>query len=121
MLLDLFDWISSGDVVLENLELKEDALNSFNVPFSVKKGSNYLYSNTLMKIGFIGKIQLKIPWKNLKGQPVIVIVHNVYIVAQPQYSYAEVPNWFTIFFLLTDSSTTVNVNDSLLSKQRKQS
>lgn len=36
--------------MLNNLELKGDALNNFNLPFSVKKG-------------FIGKLVLKVPWK----------------------------------------------------------
>eukprot|EP01114_Cavostelium_apophysatum_P004048 TRINITY_DN1418_c0_g1_i1.p1 TRINITY_DN1418_c0_g1~~TRINITY_DN1418_c0_g1_i1.p1 ORF type:complete len:3212 (-),score=1062.70 TRINITY_DN1418_c0_g1_i1:26-9661(-) len=68
--------IWGGDVILENLELKEEALNSLNLPFGVKKG-------------FLGKLKLKVPWKNLKSQPVIVLIENVFLVAQPDYSYAE--------------------------------
>jgi len=68
--------IWSGDVVLENLEIREDALNQLNVPFGIKKG-------------FLGKLRLKVPWKNLKSQPVIVVVENVYLIAQPDYSFSE--------------------------------
>jgi len=68
--------IWNGDVVLENLEIKEDALNQLNVPFGIKKG-------------FLGKLRLKVPWKNLKSQPVIVVVENVYLVAQPDYGFSE--------------------------------
>jgi hypothetical protein len=63
--------------VLKNLELKEEALNSFNLPFAVKKG-------------FVGNITLKVPWKALKSQPVIVLLENVFVLATPDYSYAEV-------------------------------
>jgi len=65
-----------GNVVLENLEIKEEALDAFNIPFRVKKG-------------FIGKLSLVVPWKNLKSKPVIVIIENVFLLAQPQYNYAE--------------------------------
>ena len=38
--------LRKGDVRLESLELKEEALNSFNLPFGVKKGTTYsLVSN----------------------------------------------------------------------------
>ncbi|KYQ89086.1 vacuolar protein sorting-associated protein 13 family protein [Tieghemostelium lacteum] len=63
--------IWSGNVSLENLELKKRALEKFNLPFTIKEG-------------FLGKLSLKIPWNNLKTEPVIVIVENLYIVASPK-------------------------------------
>ncbi|EFA76521.1 hypothetical protein PPL_10289 [Heterostelium album PN500] len=64
--------IWSGDVTLENLELKKRALENFNnLPFTVKEG-------------FLGKLSIKIPWNNLKTEPVIIIIDKLYIVATPK-------------------------------------
>eukprot|EP00026_Physarum_polycephalum_P000021 Phypoly_transcript_00021.p1 GENE.Phypoly_transcript_00021~~Phypoly_transcript_00021.p1 ORF type:complete len:3252 (+),score=335.79 Phypoly_transcript_00021:281-10036(+) len=62
--------IWSGNASLENLELAESALEYLNLPFTVKKG-------------FLGKLTLKIPWHNLKGEPVIVKCDNVFAIASP--------------------------------------
>ncbi|GAM25179.1 hypothetical protein SAMD00019534_083540 [Acytostelium subglobosum LB1] len=64
--------IWSGNVSLENLELKKRALQNFNnLPFSVKEG-------------FLGKLSIKIPWNNLKTEPVIIIIDRLYVVATPK-------------------------------------
>jgi hypothetical protein len=42
--------VFSGNVVLNNLELKGEALHAFNLPFHVVKG-------------FIGKLRLIVPWQ----------------------------------------------------------
>ncbi|KAF2072652.1 hypothetical protein CYY_006031 [Polysphondylium violaceum] len=65
--------IWSGNVSLENLELKKNALEKFNLPFTIKEG-------------FLGKLSLKIPWNNLKTEPVIVVIDNLYITAVPKSS-----------------------------------
>jgi vacuolar protein sorting-associated protein 13A/C len=83
-------------VVLENLEIKAEALNSLNLPFAIKKGKKRAScvplnrDLTISLQGFLGKLRLKVPWKNLKSQAVIVQLDNVFILAQPEYSYAEV-------------------------------
>jgi vacuolar protein sorting-associated protein 13A/C len=81
-----------GDVVFENLELKESALDEFNLPFTIRRGKyfNLIFQFIINLPGFIGKMKLLIPWKNLKNEPVIVLFENIFILAIPQYRYAEV-------------------------------
>ncbi|KAN0042732.1 hypothetical protein ACTA71_012655 [Dictyostelium dimigraforme] len=73
--------IFGGSVQLQNLELKEDALANLpiNLPITVKKG-------------FLGKLDLKVPWKDLKSKPVIINIDCIYALAVPQtqnYKYDE--------------------------------
>ncbi|XP_029725509.1 intermembrane lipid transfer protein Vps13 isoform X2 [Aedes albopictus] len=62
--------IWGGDVVLNNLILKQSALKELDLPVST------LY-------GHLGKLVLKIPWKNLYSAPVEAIVDKLYILAVP--------------------------------------
>lgn len=59
-----------GDVVLKDLKLKAEALNSLQLPVTVKAG-------------FVGTITLKVPWKGLGKEPVIVLIDRVFILAHP--------------------------------------
>ncbi|KAK9766018.1 Vacuolar protein sorting-associated protein 13 [Basidiobolus ranarum] len=59
-----------GDVVLRNLKLKKEALDKFNLPINVVEG-------------YLGELTCKIPWHNLKNQPVRVYINNVYLLATP--------------------------------------
>ncbi|CAL1397515.1 unnamed protein product [Linum trigynum] len=59
-----------GDVVLKDLKLKAEALNSLKLPVTVKAG-------------FVGTITLKVPWKGLGKEPVIVLIDRVFILAHP--------------------------------------
>ncbi|GAV71650.1 DUF946 domain-containing protein/DUF1162 domain-containing protein/Chorein_N domain-containing protein [Cephalotus follicularis] len=59
-----------GDVVLKDLRLKAEALNSLKLPVTVKAG-------------FVGTITLKVPWKSLGKEPVIVLIDRVFILAHP--------------------------------------
>ncbi|KAK8704101.1 hypothetical protein V6N13_047734 [Hibiscus sabdariffa] len=59
-----------GDVVLKDLKLKAEALNSLNLPVAVKAG-------------FVGTITLKFPWKSLGNEPVIVLIDRVFVIAHP--------------------------------------
>ncbi|XP_040944166.1 uncharacterized protein [Gossypium hirsutum] len=59
-----------GDVVLKDLKLKAEALNSLNLPVAVKAG-------------FVGTITLKVPWKSLGNEPVIVLIDRVFVLAHP--------------------------------------
>ncbi|WOL14400.1 hypothetical protein Cni_G23180 [Canna indica] len=60
----------NGDVVLKDLNLKAEALNSLRLP-------------VIVKAGFIGTITLKVPWKSLGKEPVIVLIDRVYVLAHP--------------------------------------
>uniref|UniRef100_UPI0037E99E70 intermembrane lipid transfer protein VPS13C n=1 Tax=Semicossyphus pulcher TaxID=241346 RepID=UPI0037E99E70 len=62
--------IWGGNVVLENLKVKENALSEFDVPFKVKAGQ-------------IGKLTLKIPWKNLYNDAVVATLEGLYLLVVP--------------------------------------
>ncbi|XP_055538544.1 intermembrane lipid transfer protein Vps13 isoform X2 [Wyeomyia smithii] len=62
--------IWGGDVVLNNLILKQSALKELDLPVST------VY-------GHLGKLVLKIPWKNLYSAPVEAIVDKLYLLAVP--------------------------------------
>lgn len=57
-------------MVLKNLEIKENALSELDVPFKVK-------------VGHIGSLTLKIPWKNLYTQPVEAVLEEIYLLIVP--------------------------------------
>ncbi|KAJ8645273.1 hypothetical protein MRB53_007021 [Persea americana] len=60
----------NGDVVLKDLRLKAEALNSLKLP-------------VIVKAGFIGTITLKVPWKGLGKEPVIVLIDRLFLLAHP--------------------------------------
>ncbi|CAB4012282.1 vacuolar sorting-associated 13A-like, partial [Paramuricea clavata] len=62
--------IWGGDVKLENLVLKENALDELDLPVKVLRGH-------------LGQLILKIPWKNLYLEPVVAKVDGVYLLARP--------------------------------------
>ncbi|CAL1529954.1 unnamed protein product, partial [Lymnaea stagnalis] len=59
-----------GDVVLSNLNLKESALDELDLPVKIKAGH-------------IGKLTLKIPWKNLYTEAVVAQIEGIYALAVP--------------------------------------
>ena len=63
--------LGAGDVILENLELKSDALDELDLPVTVRGGS-------------LGKLRLKIPWKNLKSQPAVINIERLFILVGPK-------------------------------------
>ncbi|XP_062855375.1 vacuolar protein sorting-associated protein 13A isoform X2 [Trichomycterus rosablanca] len=65
--------IWGGDAVLRNLEIKENALSQLDIPFKVKAGH-------------IGRLELKIPWKNLYTQSVEATLDEVYLLIVPTAS-----------------------------------
>nr|XP_039248521.1 vacuolar protein sorting-associated protein 13C-like isoform X1 [Styela clava] len=65
--------IWGGDAVLENLHVKGDALKDLDLPVTIKSG-------------FIGKLTLKIPWKNLYKDAVEATLDGLYILAVPNNS-----------------------------------
>uniref|UniRef100_A0A3P8WHN6 Vacuolar protein sorting 13 homolog A n=1 Tax=Cynoglossus semilaevis TaxID=244447 RepID=A0A3P8WHN6_CYNSE len=65
--------IWGGDAILTNLEIKENALSELDIPFKVRAGH-------------IGKLELKIPWKNLYTQSVEATLDGVYLLIVPTAS-----------------------------------
>ncbi|KAL7343935.1 hypothetical protein BJY59DRAFT_711306 [Rhodotorula toruloides] len=70
--------IWSGDVKLRNLRLKKEALDKFRLPVDVVEG-------------YLGDLTLSIPWSNLSGKPVRVLIENVYLLAVPTDSSKATP------------------------------
>ncbi|XP_077329347.1 intermembrane lipid transfer protein VPS13C isoform X3 [Lithobates pipiens] len=62
--------IWGGNVSLENLRIRENALSELDVPFKVKAG-------------LIEKLTLKIPWKNLYGDAVVAKLEGLYLLVVP--------------------------------------
>uniref|UniRef100_A0AAQ4Q6C5 Vacuolar protein sorting 13 homolog C n=2 Tax=Gasterosteus aculeatus aculeatus TaxID=481459 RepID=A0AAQ4Q6C5_GASAC len=69
--------IWGGNVVLENLKVKENALSELDVPFKVKAGQ-------------IGKLTLKIPWKNLYSDAVVATLDGLYLLVVPGATGSQV-------------------------------
>lgn len=61
---------SSGKVELENLPLKKDALRHLGLPIEVKAG-------------FIGKVQLQVPVRQIRSAPWLIAIEKLYLVAAP--------------------------------------
>ncbi|XP_059141648.1 intermembrane lipid transfer protein VPS13A-like [Physella acuta] len=59
-----------GDVVLNKLNLKENALDDMDLPIKIKAGH-------------IEKLTLKIPWKNLYSEAVVAQIEGVYALVVP--------------------------------------
>ncbi|KGL81364.1 Vacuolar protein sorting-associated protein 13C, partial [Tinamus guttatus] len=59
-----------GNVALDNLQIKENALSELDIPFKVK-------------VGQIDKLTLKIPWKNLYGEAVVATLEGLYLLIVP--------------------------------------
>lgn len=55
---------------MENLPLKKNALRHLGLPIEIK-------------YGFIGKVKLQIPVRQIKSAPWIIIIEKLYIVATP--------------------------------------
>ncbi|NXX88954.1 VP13C protein, partial [Centropus bengalensis] len=62
--------IWGGNVALDNLQIKENALSELDVPFKIK-------------VGQIDKLTLKIPWKNLYGEAVVATLEGLYLLVVP--------------------------------------
>ncbi|XP_078056333.1 intermembrane lipid transfer protein VPS13C isoform X4 [Mustelus asterias] len=65
--------IWGGNVVLDNLKVKENALNDLDVPFKIKAGQ-------------IDKLTLKIPWKNLYSEAVVATLDGLNLLVVPEGS-----------------------------------
>ncbi|KAJ2952417.1 hypothetical protein O0L34_g6723 [Tuta absoluta] len=60
----------SGKVELENLPLKKDALRHLGLPVEVRAG-------------FIGKVQLQVPVRQIRSAPWVIAIEKLYLVAAP--------------------------------------
>lgn len=59
-----------GEVELENVPLRKDALRHLDMPVEVRAG-------------FVGKVKLQIPVSRLRSEPWVIIFEQLYLVAGP--------------------------------------
>lgn len=59
-----------GEVELENLPLRKDALRHLGIPIEIKAGH-------------IGKVKLQIPIRQLRSAPWVILIERLYLVAGP--------------------------------------
>lgn len=71
--LNVFAW--SGQVQMTDVSIKQNALDSLNLPFRVVHGH-------------IGRIDATVPWMNIYSGSIIVEISDVYAVAIPNYGTA---------------------------------
>jgi hypothetical protein len=68
--------VFSGSVNLENLRIKQDAIDALGLPFSIKQGT-------------IGRINVDIPWTSLSSSPLKIEVDKVFlhVVSSPTHEW----------------------------------
>lgn len=63
--------IWSGNVVIQNVQIKKDVLNMLELPIE-------------LSFSRIGKLQLTVPWKNLGSSPVELYLEGLWLVVSPK-------------------------------------
>lgn len=63
--------IWSGDVKLRNLKLRQDCLDSLNLPIDVQ-------------FGVLNDLALVVPWSSLKNNPVKIIIEDCFLLCSPR-------------------------------------
>eukprot|EP01087_Luapelamoeba_hula_P019701 TRINITY_DN6567_c0_g1_i3.p1 TRINITY_DN6567_c0_g1~~TRINITY_DN6567_c0_g1_i3.p1 ORF type:complete len:3001 (-),score=437.87 TRINITY_DN6567_c0_g1_i3:3806-12808(-) len=69
--------LTQGHVEIDNLKLRQGALDDLHLPLAINSG-------------YLGKLQLEIPWKNLSTKPAIIRISHVYLVVGPM---REIPKY----------------------------
>ena len=64
----------SGEVILHNLAVKGDALEGLGLPIKVRRGQ-------------LRSLRLKIPWRSLGTQKVVIQIRGLDILAIPQNEF----------------------------------
>ena len=75
--------IWSGDITLENVHLRHDIFQMWQLPL-------------ILKYGRITRLSVKIPWTRLASEPVEIILEGLYMIISPQakeeWDYSEEGN-----------------------------
>lgn len=72
--------VTSGDIELENLAIKKEALQDLKLPIYVKSGASRCFSALLKHSGFLGKLRINIPWSNLKHMPTVISLERIFLI-----------------------------------------
>lgn len=68
----LFSYVA-GDIVLNNLRIRENALDDLDLPVQ-------------LVYGHLGKFVLQIPWKSIYNQPVVAQIEDLFLLVSPKQS-----------------------------------
>lgn len=63
--------ILKGNVTLSNLKIKASYVNALGFPFD-------------LKVGHFGNVNVQIPWLNLKSEPLVIDIDQVFILLKPK-------------------------------------
>src|SRR3989338_4998006 len=89
--------LRGGKVRLENLKVKNEALNALNLPVSLKYGK-------------VKSLELEIPWLSLGSKPIQIKLSDLYLVIEPT----------TSFHLHTDPASIEAAKKKALKAKRQQ-
>ncbi|PRP82292.1 vacuolar associated sorting protein [Planoprotostelium fungivorum] len=65
-----------GNVRLNDLAIKPEALKAFNLPLKIRGG-------------YVGLLSIKIPWHNLSDQPIILTLQHIHLIVGPKTEFEE--------------------------------
>ena len=60
-----------GEVSLDNLQIKKEALDLVDVPFDIKGG-------------VLGKLELSVPWRKVMSAPIVLRLSGLHVVVGPR-------------------------------------
>lgn len=66
--------VYGGHMVLSELEIRKDAFDTVEAPIKLRRG-------------FIGQVDIKIPWTHLGSQPVEISIDRVFLILEPSIEY----------------------------------
>lgn len=66
----------NGQMSLQHLRLRRDAFDAFELPFRVANG-------------YIGRLDISVPWTRLQTEPVCVRVHDLYVSLDTDFSWDD--------------------------------
>jgi hypothetical protein len=67
-----------------NLKVKQNLLEKFNLPVSIKEGWSNLVRCVFNGLGYIGRLVLSLPWTNLSNQSAVVRVSDIFLVVSAE-------------------------------------
>lgn len=115
--------LTVGEVLLENVELILEAFEYLQLPIALKQGDivsrlkfrfsqlfRFLCIKSFVYLGRVGKLSIKIPWKKLGRDPIIIMLEDVFICAS-QRNDQEVNSLYSclfFFFSIHDKCLPLN-------------
>jgi len=98
----------SGDITLENVYLKSDALLSLQLPF-------------VLKYGRLTRLVVKVPWTRLSSSPVEIKIQGLYVLVTPhdksEWDYSQQGEVLKKLDLINTHETRLQQKNTLLSAE----